>query len=157
MPRVLLVDDDIAEISAVKRVLARAGHQPVLATNSADALAALAQATPALLLVGAGCENGDALRQFADAERARGIPMLVLGEANGAPAGAVQIARPIDPDQLASRVASAIAALPAAGPPAPAPAAAPPASGPAAAPPRARAAAASPAPARAAVPDAAPR
>ncbi len=150
MPRVLLVDDDIAEISAVKRVLARAGHQPVLATNSADALAALAQATPALLLVGAGCENGDALRQFADAEAARGIPMVVLGESDGAPAGAFQIARPIDPDQLATSVASALAALPAAGPPAP--------SRPAAAPPRARAAAANAGGARrAAAPATAPR
>ena len=33
MARILLLDDDIAEISAVKRVLARAGHQAVLATN----------------------------------------------------------------------------------------------------------------------------
>ncbi len=110
MARVLLVDDDIAEISAVKRVLARDGHQPVLATNAADAIVALAQSAPAVLVVGASCENGDAVRRFAGAHAARGIPMVVLGETASAPEGATQIPRPVDPDQLASQVASALAA-----------------------------------------------
>jgi CheY-like chemotaxis protein len=114
VPRVLLVDDDIAEISAVKRVLSRAGHQPVLATNAADALAALARSPPALLLVAATCENGDAVRRFAEAKEARGIPMVVLGECASAPEATPRLPRPIDPDQLATEIAGALAAGPAA-------------------------------------------
>src|SRR5512133_3403405 len=109
VPRVLLVDDDIAEISAVKRVLSRAGYQPVLATNAADALASLAQSAPALVVVGATCENGEAVRSFAAAEGARGIPLVVLGESASAPAGTTQVPRPVDPDQLVAEAGAAIA------------------------------------------------
>src|SRR5512138_1721046 len=93
--RVLLVDDDIAEISAVKRVLARAGHQPLLATNASDALAALSRARPDLVLLGASCDGGEALRRFADDGAASGVPLVVLGEVIGAPEGAAQLARPV--------------------------------------------------------------
>jgi Domain of unknown function (DUF4388) len=132
--RVLLVNDDIAEISAVKRVLARAGHQPMLATNAQDALTAIQQAAPDLLVVGATCEGGDALQRIAAAEAARAIRLVVLGEGDGAPPGAATVARPIDPGLLADEVSASLAA----GPPRGAterdePAAAQPAPGPAAA------------------------
>jgi PleD family two-component response regulator len=98
VPRILLVDDDIAEISAVKRVLARSGHQPVLATNASDALAAIGQAPPDLLVVGSTCENGEALAMAARvaAGEAGVAPMsiVVLGEAAGSPARAAVGARP---------------------------------------------------------------
>ena len=123
MARVLLVDDDIAEISAVKRVLSRAGHQPVLATNAADALASVAQSPPDLLLVGATCEGGDALRRVAEEQGARDLPLLVLGETPAAPEGADQLARPVDPAQLSERVAARLASATRAAPP---PASAPP-------------------------------
>jgi CheY-like chemotaxis protein len=113
VPRVLLVNDDIAEISAVKRVLARAGHQAVLATSAADALAAVAQAAPAVVLVGASCDDGQAVRRFAESEIGRGIPMVVLGESAAAPEGAGLVPRPIDPEQLAAQVAAALAPAPA--------------------------------------------
>ena len=101
MARVLLVDDDIAEISAVKRVLARAGHQPVLATNASDALASASQVTPDLLVVGSTCEGGDALRRIVGDDGARAIPLVVIGESGESPEAAVQVARPVDPTQLA--------------------------------------------------------
>jgi CheY-like chemotaxis protein len=107
--RVLLVDDDIAEISAVKRVLARAGHQPVLATNGSDALASVAQARPDLLVVSATCDGGDALSRVVGEDDARGLPLLVLGESPAAPADAAQLARPVDPAQLAAQVTAALA------------------------------------------------
>jgi CheY-like chemotaxis protein len=113
VPRVLLVNDDIAEISAVKRVLARAGHQAVLATSAADALAAVAQAMPAVVLVGASCDDGEAVRRFAESEVGRGIPMVVIGESAAAPEGAGLVPRPIDPEQLAAQVAAALAPAPA--------------------------------------------
>src|SRR5512138_1418549 len=90
--RVLLVNDDIAEISAVKRVLARAGHQPVLATNAQDALSSIQQAAPDLLVVGATCEGGEALRRITAEDAARAIRLVVLGEAAGAPDFAASVA-----------------------------------------------------------------
>jgi CheY-like chemotaxis protein len=108
--RVLLVDDDIAEISAVKRLLARSGHQPVLATNASDALASVARSPPDLLLVGATCEGGEALRRFAAYEAARGIPLVVLGETPEAPPRSAQVSRPIDPEQLGVQVTAMLAA-----------------------------------------------
>ncbi len=109
MARILLVDDDIAEISAVKRILARAGHQTVLATNARDAAAAAGQGAPDLLLVGSTCEGGAALARLGDGELAPGVPVLVLGETPAAPADAPQVPRPVDPAQLTDLVAAALA------------------------------------------------
>ncbi|HET8538826.1 MAG TPA: hypothetical protein VFL83_03025, partial [Anaeromyxobacter sp.] len=109
MARILLVDDDIAEISAVKRILARAGHQAVLATNARDAAAAVAQGAPDLLLLASTCEGGAALAKLGEGELAPGVPVLVLGETPAAPADAPQVARPVDPAQLGELVAASLA------------------------------------------------
>jgi DNA-binding response OmpR family regulator len=117
--RILLVDDDIAEISAVKRVLVRAGHQAVLATNASDALAVVAQATPALALIAAACEGGEALalaHRLAAGDGAPPVPLILLGHAEGVPDGAAQLARPVDPSQLAQEVTAALARAIAAAP-----------------------------------------
>ncbi|MFO0583016.1 MAG: DUF4388 domain-containing protein [Anaeromyxobacter sp.] len=130
MPRILLVDDDIAEISAVKRVLARSGHQPVLATNASDAMAAVNQLPPDLVIVGSTCENGEALllaNRLASGDTGDEIRVIVLGEAPGTPPGAPILPRPVDPTQLAEEVARTLASAQPAEPPSPAPrAAAPP-------------------------------
>jgi CheY-like chemotaxis protein len=110
--RILLVDDDIAEISAVKRVLGRLGHQPALATNLSDALAAIAQAAPDLILVGASCENGGApefTHRLSGEDATRAIPVVLLGEASDAAPTASQLPRPIDPGVLAERVQELLA------------------------------------------------
>jgi CheY-like chemotaxis protein len=111
VPRILLLDDDIAEISSVKRVLARAGHQPVLATNAADAQIALAGGPPDLLLVGVTCDDGQGLALLHRVAEGGAAPfrVIVLGEAAGLPEGAVALARPVDPAQLVDEVAAALA------------------------------------------------
>jgi len=123
VPRILLVDDDIAEISAVKRVLARAGHQPVLATNASDAMAAIGQAPPDLLVVGSTCENGEALamavRVASGEAGVAPMPTVVLGEAPGTPEGAAVVRRPLDPAQLTEEVAKGLQGVAPAEPPAP--------------------------------------
>jgi len=99
--RVLLIDDDIAEISAVKRVLARGGHQAILATSIADAVALAEQERPAAAVLSAACENGggaDLARRLV--EEAARLPVLVLGRDEEVPGGAVRIPRPLDPSQL---------------------------------------------------------
>ena len=111
MSRVLLVDDDIAEISAVKRVLSRAGHQPVLATNASDAMAAIAQRRPDLLVISSTCESGEALalaRRLPGDPATDGVPLLVLGTADGLPEGARCLERPLDPELLAAEVKGAL-------------------------------------------------
>ena len=119
MARLLLVDDDISEISAVKRVLSRTGHAPLLATNSSDALTSVGQARPDLILLGATCEGGRALEAIGlldEEEATREIPLIILGEASGAPARAVQLPRPIDPAALAEHVKQFLSSAPAATP-----------------------------------------
>ena len=112
MSRVLLVDDDIAEISAVKRVLVRAGHQPVLATNAADAMIAVDQQQPELLVVSATCENGEALtlaRALRENAATAHLPLVILGDADSLPKGARRLARPLDPELLGSELKAALA------------------------------------------------
>ncbi|GEJ56964.1 hypothetical protein [Anaeromyxobacter diazotrophicus] len=97
MPRILLVDDDLAEIAAVKRALAGAGHQTVLATNASDALAAVAGGAADAALVAPECDGGE------------GAAVLRAMAARGTPAAALP--RPLDA-RAAVEVASALAASP---------------------------------------------
>jgi len=110
--RILLVDDDITEISAVKRVLLRAGHQPVLATTSSDALAAIARALPELVVLAPDCEEGEgaalARRLVAD-ESTRAIPLVLLANSDLPGIRARLVQRPIDPATLDEEVRAALA------------------------------------------------
>lgn len=78
MARVLLVDDDIAEISALKRALADAGHVSIVATDVSDALAAVARGAAEAVVVAPECEGGEgaalAKRLVAD-----GVRVVELG------------------------------------------------------------------------------
>jgi CheY-like chemotaxis protein len=131
--RILLVDDDIAEISAVKRVLSRAGHQPVLATNTNDALTAVDYQRPDMVIIGATCEGGRGValtRKLAEDEPTSGIPIVLLGTADDAAPTAAQLPRPVDAGQLAEHVKAAVGE---GKPPAPPARGAPPTEGPPAA------------------------
>src|SRR5215218_8577534 len=81
---VLLVHDDIAIIAAVRRLLAREGHEVILATSAADALIAYGHHLPALLVLAPSVESGrghvvlDELAQHPDGRLAR---VLLLGGA----------------------------------------------------------------------------
>ncbi|HEY6107019.1 MAG TPA: DUF4388 domain-containing protein [Anaeromyxobacteraceae bacterium] len=113
MPRILLVADDIAEISAVKRVLVRAGHQAVLATTAADAAAVVSKEPPQAAIISSTCEGGRGLelaRRLAGDGATADVPLLLLGESGEAPPGAVQLSRPIDPGQLAGELKRALEA-----------------------------------------------
>jgi CheY-like chemotaxis protein len=108
--RILLVDDDIAQISAVKRVLLRAGHRVTLATNSTDALAAIEEAAPDLVVLAPACENGDGAalgRQLASQDATRGIPIIVLGAGGIDGVAAVIVQHPTDPGALESALRAA--------------------------------------------------
>lgn len=113
MPRILLVADDIAEISAVKRVLQRVGHQSVLAVNAADAAKVMAKESLLAAIISSTCEGGAGLQlasRLADDEAAADLPLLLLGESAEAPQRVVQISRPVDPAQLAEELKRALEA-----------------------------------------------
>lgn len=110
--RILVVDDDIAEISAVKRVLHGAGLQPMLATNSTDALASIEDAPPDAVVVAPACENGGGAalaRDLAQRDATRAIPLILLGPVDGDGIVAAEVvARPIEAADLERAVRAAL-------------------------------------------------
>jgi CheY-like chemotaxis protein len=109
--RILLVDDDIAEISAVKRVLLRAGHDPVLATNTSDALASIAETAPDVVLIATACESGEGAalaRDLASGVLTLGVPLLLIG-ASVPDLDAPALTHPVDAAALHEAVRSALA------------------------------------------------
>ena len=79
----LLVDDDLATIAQVKRLLAREGYEMVLATNAADAVIAWGHHLPPLVLISPKVESDrgrivlEELRSHPDAQL---LHVLLLGE-----------------------------------------------------------------------------
>ena len=109
--RILLVDDDIAEISAVKLALHQAGIQTTLATNSADALATIHEAAPEAVVLAPGCENGDGAalaRELARQIGTRHIPLILLGAGDMDGIVAEVVPRPIQSVALERAVWAAL-------------------------------------------------
>jgi hypothetical protein len=80
---ILLVDDDLQVISALKRLLAREGYEVVVATSAADAMIAFGHHLPALIVLAPSVESGrgqvvlEELKQHPDGQLAK---VLLLGE-----------------------------------------------------------------------------
>ena len=105
------MDDDIAEISAVKRALQNAGLQPTLATNSTDALGAIEGAAPDVVVLAPSCENGDGAalaRDIAARDATRHIPLVLLGGGDVEGVSAAVVPRPIDSAVLQRAVEDAL-------------------------------------------------
>ena len=107
---VLLVHDDIATIATVRRLLAREGHEVILATSVADALIAFGHHLPALMILAPGREGGrghlvlDELGQHPDMRLAR---VLLLGES--VPGSAAPVAPlPLDGSSFVEQVATVL-------------------------------------------------
>jgi CheY-like chemotaxis protein len=119
VPRALLIDDDVAEIAAVRRVLARAGLDVALATNATDALAELEGAPPDVVLLAPSCENGEGAAvaaTIAQADRLCAVPVIALGEDEPGIPAARWLSRPIDAAALEEAVRGALAGANATGP-----------------------------------------
>ncbi len=102
----LLVDDDLATIAQVKRLLAREGYEMVLATNAADAIIAWGHHLPPLVLISPKVESDrgrvvlEELRQHPDAQL---LHVLLLGET--IPGFGYPVAPlPLDPETFAQTV-----------------------------------------------------
>ncbi len=102
----LLVDDDLATIAQVKRLLAREGYEMVLATNAADAVIAWGHHLPPLVLISPKVESDrgrvvlEELRGHPDAQL---LHVLLLGET--IPGFGYPVAPlPLDPETFAQTV-----------------------------------------------------
>jgi len=103
VPRtVLLVDDDLAEIALVKRVLERGRHEALVATNASDAWLELERGSKEVLLLAPECDGGEGAelaRRLTGGLGTRPVALVVLGAAVEGVLARV-VARPIDEVEL---------------------------------------------------------
>src|SRR4051812_36237633 len=81
---VLLIDDDISTIAAVRRLLSRQGHEVVLASSAADAAIAFGHNPPALIVLSPSVEGGSGkaiLDELMQQPGATYTPVLLMGSA----------------------------------------------------------------------------
>ncbi len=99
LPRLLLIEDEIGAIAALKRMLARAGHEVLVATNLPDALSAIEHEHPDGLLVAAGLQ-GESAASLVEAIRGIDVtrPLIVMGDGLGC--GEPFLSKPVDPAKL---------------------------------------------------------
>src|SRR3974390_3349713 len=99
MPRVLLIEDEIGAIAALKRALVRGGFEVSIATNVADALSSVEGGRPDVVLVSSGLQGG-AAGDLPESLRALdpGRPLVILGE--GDDFEGPTLPRPVDGGRL---------------------------------------------------------
>ncbi|HUB06238.1 MAG TPA: DUF4388 domain-containing protein [Myxococcales bacterium] len=106
MPRVLLVEDEIGAIAALKRVLLRGGFEVLVATNGADAVSAAQNEQPAAVVLSGELQGGDSGAVHEALARGKpDRPLVVLG---GGPLGeeGLRLSRPTDGAELLSLLRS---------------------------------------------------
>ncbi|MHB1845648.1 MAG: DUF4388 domain-containing protein [Deltaproteobacteria bacterium] len=106
MDRILLIEDEIGAIAALKRALGRAGFEVLVATNGPDALSMARSGAPRAIVLSADLQGG------AVEELRQGIlalieaPIVVVGGAAGA--DEARLSRPVDGALLAERLREAL-------------------------------------------------
>ncbi|MDF1561554.1 MAG: response regulator [Deltaproteobacteria bacterium] len=84
--RILVIDDDIASVSAARRILKEGGYEPVVASNAADAEVVIEHDDPALVILSlstdehSGLEICKTIRQQAKDPM---LPVLMIGDGQG--------------------------------------------------------------------------
>ena len=84
--RVLIIDDDLATVSAARRSLKAVGYQPMVAASRADAEAALEDGIVDLVVMSLGVEDGSGLDRFEELRRRPDmlvLPVLLIGDGTG--------------------------------------------------------------------------
>ena len=99
MARILLIEDDLGAIAVLKRSLARAGFEVLVATNLPDALSATENERPEAVLVSAGLQ-GESASSLVEAIRSVDLirPLVVLGDGTGT--GEPSLPKPVDAAHL---------------------------------------------------------
>ncbi len=96
MPRILLVEDELGAIAALKRALTRSGFELLVATNGADALSMAQTSKPEAVVLSGELQSGEsgALLASLRADDPR-RPLVLLGGTVPAPEGD-RLPRPVD-------------------------------------------------------------
>jgi DNA-binding response OmpR family regulator len=111
-PAVLLVDDDLTQLSVLSRRVARAGYEVRTAASGPAALAQLEAAWPALLVVDLMMPGMDGFELCRRVKRMADLPIIVLSavDASEAKVNALElyaedyVTKPFDPDELIARI-----------------------------------------------------
>lgn len=116
MSRVLVVDDELAIQRLVATILARGGHEALVAASAAEALATASRRQPDAAIVDLGLPDRDGLELVPALRKLGGFPIVVLSartEASDKIAaldlGADDyVTKPFDGDELLARLRSAL-------------------------------------------------
>ncbi len=108
MDRILLVEDEIGSIAALKRTLGRAGFDVVVATNGADALSIARHDRPLAIVLSGDLQDRSSEELRRSLEAAIRAPVILIGGAPGS--REPQLARPVDGALLVDRLRDALSA-----------------------------------------------
>ena len=119
MAKVLVVDDDPDFVKVTSKVLEKAGHEVLSATNGAKALQAMRQTPPDVVLLDIMMsyilDGLDVSREMAEDPDLKGIPVIMVTSLTGVKGNGLLptdeyipvdewLSKPVDPETLLSRV-----------------------------------------------------
>jgi CheY-like chemotaxis protein len=123
MAKVLVVDDDPDFVKVTTKVLEKAGHQVVSASNGAKALKAMRQDIPDIVLLDVMMsyilDGLDVSREMAEDPALKDVPVIMVTSLTGVKGSGMfptdeyvpvdeWLTKPVDPDALLERVAGAL-------------------------------------------------
>jgi CheY-like chemotaxis protein len=123
MAKVLVVDDDPDFVKVTTKVLEKAGHQVVSASNGAKALKAMRQDVPDIVLLDVMMsyilDGLDVSREMAEDPALKDVPVIMVTSLTGVKGSGMfptdeyvpvdeWLTKPVDPDTLLGRVAAAL-------------------------------------------------
>jgi CheY-like chemotaxis protein len=123
MAKVLVVDDDPDFVKVTTKVLEKAGHQVVSASNGAKALKAMRQDVPDIVLLDVMMsyilDGLDVSREMAEDPALKDVPVIMVTSLTGVKGSGMfptdeyvpvdeWLTKPVDPDTLLKRVAGAL-------------------------------------------------
>jgi CheY-like chemotaxis protein len=124
MAKVLVVDDDPDFVKVTSKVLEKAGHEAVSAANGAEALKAMREETPDVVLLDIMMsyilDGLDVSRKMAEDPDLKDVPVIMVTSLTGVkgsqllPGGEYipvdeWLSKPVDPDTLLQQVNEALA------------------------------------------------
>jgi CheY-like chemotaxis protein len=123
MAKVLVVDDDPDFVKVTTKVLEKAGHQVVSASNGAKALKAMRQDVPDIVLLDVMMsyilDGLDVSREMAEDPALKDVPVIMVTSLTGVKGSGMfptdeyvpvdeWLTKPVDPNTLLERVAGAL-------------------------------------------------
>jgi CheY-like chemotaxis protein len=123
MAKVLVVDDDPDFVKVTSRVLEKAGHEVVSAANGAEALKAMRQDTPDVVLLDIMMsyilDGLDVSREMAEDPALKDVPLIMVTSLTGVRGSGMfptdeyipvddWLSKPVEPEMLLARIDEAL-------------------------------------------------